>query len=154
MTRLWDSFSEQPVWRTAALTSSDVPNSPGVYAWYRKGELFYVGETHRGLRSRLWSNHLRGNARGSTLRNKVAKTFGFEPVGFRRYGIDAEAAISAKLLECEIRFLALSHDTVSSAQADLIARLDPPMNDHPGQRPRWRIDEVRTILGGVVAGDE
>jgi hypothetical protein len=141
------TFLEQPLHRTTDLTSSDIPLAPGVYAWYRRGALFYVGETRRGLRSRLWSNHLRGNARGSTLRNKVAKAFAFEPVGFRKYGPEAETAVAKKLLECEIRFLVLPSELIGVAQSDLIRELDPPMNDHPGQVPRWRSDEVRAILG-------
>jgi hypothetical protein len=90
---------------------------------------------------------LRGNARGSTLRNKTAKAFGFEPIAFRKYGHAAEREITAKLAECHVRVLALPDELVSPAQAELISSLDPPMNDHPGHSPRWRIDEVREILG-------
>lgn len=134
------------------MSAADIPRQPGVYALYRKGTVFYIGETHRDLQSRLWGNHLRGNARGSTLRNKVAKACSFEPVGFRKYGRDAEAMITAKLLECDVRFLAVERERVSSVQADLIHRLDPPMNDHPGEQPRWRIDEVRRILDVAKTG--
>jgi hypothetical protein len=137
----------QPLHVVAKLTAAEIPIEPGLYAWYREGRLFYVGESRRGVRSRLWGNHLRGNARGSTLRDKVAKAFGFEPVGFRKYGAVAEAAISRKLLECELRFITAAHDVTPRAQADLIDVLDPPLNDHPGESPRWRIDEVREILG-------
>lgn len=136
----------QPLHSVAELSAADIPVEPGVYAWYRRGRLFYVGESHRGLRSRLWGNHLRGNARGSTLRNKVAKTFDFTHTGFRAYGKDAEETISRKLLECEVRFLPVSLELIDQVQADLIRELDPPMNDHPGQVPRWRVDEVREIL--------
>lgn len=137
---------QQPLHSVAELSAADIPVEPGVYAWYRRGRLFYVGESHRGLRPRLWGNHLRGNARGSTLRNKVAKTFDFPPTGFRAYGKDAEETISGKLLECEVRFLLVPLELIDQVQADLIHELDPPMNDHPGQVPRWRVDEVREIL--------
>lgn len=137
---------QQPLHSVAELSAADIPVEPGVYAWYRRGRLFYVGESHRGLRSRLWGNHLRGNARGSTLRNKVAKTFDFPPTGFRAYGRDAEGTISGKLLECEVRFHPVPLALIDQVQADLIHELDPPMNDHPGQVPRWRVDEVREIL--------
>jgi hypothetical protein len=146
MSRLIDTFLSQPMRPAAALVASDFPSEAGVYAWYRNQRLFYVGETHRGLRSRLWGNHLRGNARGSTLRNKVAKAFAFEPIGVRSYGPAAEAAISGKLRECELRFLALELSEVTLAQSELIRHFDPPMNDHPGEQPRWRVDEVRRIL--------
>jgi hypothetical protein len=138
---------QQPLHSVAELSAADIPVEPGVYAWYRRGGLFYVGESRRGLRSRLWGNHLRGNARSSTLRNKVAKTFEFPPTGFRAYGRDAEETISGKLLECDLRFLPVPLALIDQAQANLIGELDPPMNDHPGQVPRWRIDEVREILG-------
>lgn len=136
----------QPLHRVAELSAADVPTEPGVYAWYRCGRLFYVGESRRGLRSRLWGNHLRGNARGSTLRNKVAKCFDFAPIGHRKYEPSAEQSISRKLRECDVRFLVLRPRLIAQAQADLIRALDPPMNDHPGHVPRWRIAEVREIL--------
>jgi len=142
-----DPFESQPLRRVFELTRGDLPEEPGVYAWYRAGRLFYVGETHRGLRSRLWGNHIRGNARGSTLRNKVAEALGLEPLDFRRYGREAERRITEKLRECDVRFCVLPREEVSPTQTQLIVALDAPMNDHAGQVPRWRIDEVRRILG-------
>jgi GIY-YIG catalytic domain len=139
----------QPLVRVSELSASDIPREAGVYTWYRRGQLFYVGESHRGLRSRLWGNHIRGNARGSTPRNKVAKTFDFPPTGSRAYENEAEKKISAKLLECELRFLPLPHELIDKVQDDLIRELDPPMNDHPGQIPRWRVDDVREILAST-----
>jgi GIY-YIG catalytic domain len=132
--------------RVADLTAADFPDEPGIYAWSRSGKLFYVGESRRGLRSRLWGNHIRGNARGSTLRNKVAKCFGFPPIGVRAYGSQAEQEISSKLRECDLSFLVVPIEVLAEAQGDLISTLDPPMNDHPGHVPRWRIDDVRDIL--------
>jgi GIY-YIG catalytic domain len=76
-----EAFVRQPLRGVAELIAADIPSEPGIYAWYRDGTLFYVGESRRGLRSRLWGNHLRGNARSSTLRNKVAKSFGFPAIG-------------------------------------------------------------------------
>ena len=75
-----------------------------------------------------------------------AKAFEFLPTGFRAYGKEAEETISQKLLECEVRFLPVLPELIDQVQADLIRELDPPMNDHPGQVPRWRADEVREIL--------
>lgn len=137
---------QQPLRSVGELSAGDIPLEPGVYAWYRRGKLFYIGESHRGLRSRLWGNHLRGNARGSTLRNKVAKTFEFPPTGFRAYGKDAEETISRTLLGCEVKFLPVPLELIDQVQAELIHELDPPMNDHPGQVPRWRVEDVREIL--------
>jgi hypothetical protein len=141
-----EALLQQPLRRVAELTATDVPIEPGIYAWYRNEQLLYIGESHRGLRSRMRGNHLRGNARSSTLRNKVAKSFGFPPTGPRAYGREAEQSISTKLLECDVRFLAVDPALIDAAQAELIRELDPPMNDHPGQVPRWRINEVREFL--------
>jgi hypothetical protein len=136
----------QPPKGVSSVSAADIPSAPGVYLWSRRNRVFYVGESHRGLRSRLWGNHLRGNARASILRNKIAQAFGFTPTGFHAYGKDAEALTRAKLLECELRFLALDESLINQVQAHLITTLNPPMNDHPGQVPRWRLDEVREIL--------
>lgn len=76
----------------------------------------------------------------------MAKAYGFPAVGTRKYGREAEARISAKLRECEVRFLVVAPIHMAATQAALIRELDPAMNDHPGQVPRWRIDEVREIL--------
>jgi hypothetical protein len=141
-----EALLRQPLRGVVNLRAADIPSEPGIYAWYCARRLFYVGESRRGLRSRLWGNHLRGNARGSTLRNKVAKSFGFPAIGPRAYGPEAEQAINSKLRECELRFLAVPVEAIAEAQSGLISKLDPPMNDHPGQVPRWRIDEVRQIL--------
>lgn len=88
---------------------------------------------------------------GGTLADRLSATrwrssFGFPPVGERAYGRDAEAAITEKLRQCDVRFLPMPPAEIAETQADLIRALDPPMNDHPGQVPRWRIAEVREIL--------
>jgi hypothetical protein len=141
-----EALLRQPSLRVADLSGTDIPLEPGIYAWYRHGRLLYVGESRRGLRSRLWGNHIRGNARGSTLRNKLAKSFSFPAIRARTYGPHAEQAISSKLRECQVRFLAVPPEAIADAQSHLIAELDPPLNDHPGHVPRWRIEEVREIL--------
>ena len=33
----------QPLHSVADLSAADIPAEPGVYAWYRRGQLFYVG---------------------------------------------------------------------------------------------------------------
>ncbi|MDQ2983477.1 MAG: hypothetical protein M3R70_06075 [Actinomycetota bacterium] len=141
-----EQLLSQPLRSVAELSAADIPVEPGVYAWYQSGRLFYVGESHRGLRSRVWGNHLRGNSRSSTLRNKLAKALDFRATAFRAYGRDAEKVISAKLLDCEIRFLPLPAALIDQVQAELIREHDPPMNDHPGRVPRWKMDETREIL--------
>lgn len=44
-----------------SLTGRDVPNRPGVYAWYRDGKPIYSGRAlgAEGLHGRVWKNHLK-----------------------------------------------------------------------------------------------
>ena len=139
---------EQPLNPVQALSSKDLPDEHGIYAWFLRDELLYVGEAPtRTLRERIWKNHLRGNAYGSTLRNKVAQALDCVPVTMRRFKPGCEKDISDTLARCQLRVLATRQDETAEAQAAVIRDLDPPMNDHPGERPRWRVIRVRSILG-------
>lgn len=65
------------------ITAHTVPISPGVYAWYRDGRAVYVGRAtgSRGLRGRVWSNHLQTGtdlSRSSHRRN-VCEYLGIAP---------------------------------------------------------------------------
>jgi excinuclease UvrABC nuclease subunit len=53
---LWQRMDAR--WRRsmAALRSSDIPESPGVYALYRDGSRMYVGKADC-LRDRVWKRH-------------------------------------------------------------------------------------------------
>ena len=98
------------------------------------------------LRGRIWKNHIRGNAYGSTVRNKVAQAIGCQPIRMRRYSYSDEERISEMLGKCHLRVLPVLGGNTTEVQDALIAALDPPMNDHRGQRPCWRNAEVTDIL--------
>lgn len=139
-------FVEQPILAVSDLTPDDLPTEHGVYGWYCGGELFYVGEApKRTLRQRILQ-HLRKTARQSTLRNKVAKTIGCEPAGDRRYSEACERRIREILEKCDLRVLQTLQGDTAQAQLALIEQLDPPMNDHAGQNPRWDIVVVQRVL--------
>lgn len=75
---LWDRMDAQPRLRASVLRAIDVPTSPGVYAWYRRGRAVYVGKAN-GLRDRAWTSHL-GQSRTlgrSAFRRNVAEHLGF-----------------------------------------------------------------------------
>ena len=140
-------LKRQPLLSVRRLQKSDLPDAHGVYAWYRAGRLFYVGEAPtQTLRGRIWKNHIRGNAYGSTVRNKVAQAIGCQPVGKRKYSHSDEERISETLYRCHLRVLPVLRGKTKEVQDALIEALDPPMNDHRGHRPRWRNAEVTDIL--------
>lgn len=139
---------QQPLIPVSGLTARDLPAAHGIYAWYRGGSVFYIGEAPiRTLRDRIWKDHLRGNAYGSIIRNKVAQALRYSPIDKRRFEPGCEDEVSRVLDLCELRTLETAQGQTAEAEVQVVRDLDPPMNDHPGQRPRWRIDEVRRILG-------
>lgn len=68
----WDVVLTQPRRPASEARRIDIPNSPGVYAWFRDGECVYLGKA-ANLRSRL-STHLGESLdlSRSTLRSWVA----------------------------------------------------------------------------------
>ena len=130
------------------LIDDDLPDVHGIYAWFKGGIVLYVGKASRWtLQDRICKNHLQGITYFSVIRNKIAQALCCSPIGKRRYEPPCEEEISRVLQLCELRTLETSQGQTAEAEVQVIRELDPPMNDHPGQRPRWRIDEVRHILG-------
>jgi excinuclease UvrABC nuclease subunit len=70
----WQRLLTQPRRANSAMSATDVPARPGVYAWFQGEECVYVGKATR-LRSRL-NSHRRTSAdlSRSTLRASVAVT--------------------------------------------------------------------------------
>ena len=68
----WDAVLLQPRRPASELRRTDIPDRPGVYAWFRDGECAYLGKAS-DLRSRL-STHLGQSLdlSRSTLRSWVA----------------------------------------------------------------------------------
>jgi hypothetical protein len=71
------------------LRAADIPETPGVYALYRRGGRMYVGKADR-LRDRVWKSHC-GHGRvmtGSAMRRNVAEHLGIasaDDIYNRRY---------------------------------------------------------------------
>ena len=60
-------FLSTDIFKVANLRRRDIPEEQGIYAIYSpEDKLVYVGSTNN-LRSRIYTNHLKGNARSSTL---------------------------------------------------------------------------------------
>lgn len=72
----------RPRLRARDLRAVDVPLSPGVYAWYRRGRAVYVGKADE-LRGRAWSNHMgQSSSMGSSaFRRNVAEHLDFGTPG-------------------------------------------------------------------------
>lgn len=88
MTPCWERMNAEPRHAVAEVDEADIPTEPGVYAFYRDGQPVYVGRaiSRRGLRTRLWRNHL---ALGldlshSSFRRNVCEELGIAPTSVTR----------------------------------------------------------------------
>ncbi len=112
-------FLSTDIFKVANLRRRDIPEEQGIYAIYSpENKLVYVGSTSN-LRSRIYTNHLKGNARSSTLRRKLVKR------------LKSEEEVSRFLESCSIRFLAveMSERELKSIEHFFIAILNPLLND-------------------------
>lgn len=96
----------------------DIPDAPGVYAWYRHSAAIYVGKA-TSLRDRVGKRHL-GNGRrmtGSAFRRNVAEHLGISTpneIYTRAYQPTAEelARVRSFIDGCEVTWI-----TCASAKA-------------------------------------
>ena len=109
--RLWDAMDARPRLRAGHLRAIDVPRTPGVYAWYRRGRAVYVGKADE-LRGRAWSNHMgQSSTMGSSaFRRNVAEYLGFgTPADIKakvvRLSPDQLAAVRAWILGCSVAWI-------------------------------------------------
>lgn len=104
----------------ADIRRKEIPEKPGIYAIYspKSQKLIYV-ESTRNLRNRIYTNHLKGNARTSTLRRKLIMR------------LKSEENVSRFLESCSLRFLPLeiNEKELKSIEHFLIAILKPMLND-------------------------
>ena len=72
---LWEEMDRQARCSASSLKKSQIPQQPGVYAWYRNHRRVYVGKA-ANLRSRVGGNHLGKGVclTGSAFRRNVAET--------------------------------------------------------------------------------
>lgn len=128
-------MNRRPRKAATALTKCDIPDDPGVYAWYRDERPVYVGETG-SLQTRIWKRHLgRGRVMsGSALRRDVAARLGIStPALIKRGGYqpapDELRAIRAFIEECDVAWLV---KTSKEEAVDLEKRMRrewlPPLN--------------------------
>jgi hypothetical protein len=73
---LWTSMNAQPRRHAAELRKHELPDEPGVYAWYRDGDAIYVGKAD-SLKDRLARHLGRGRVMtSSAFRRNVAEHLG------------------------------------------------------------------------------
>ncbi|MHA1506237.1 MAG: GIY-YIG nuclease family protein [Candidatus Asgardarchaeia archaeon] len=107
--------------RISKLRRKEIPENPGIYAIYAPNgqELIYIGSTNN-LKRRIYTNHMKGNKKASTLRRKLFKKFG------------SEDKVTEFLEQCFVRFLPLdgmSEKMIKIIEHFFIAILEPDMND-------------------------
>jgi len=107
--------------KMAELSRREIPDSPGIYAIHapKSQKPLYIGSTNN-LKRRIYTNHLKGNKKASTLRNKLFKKF------------KDEKKVTEFLETCSIRFISLegtSEKEIKAIEHFFIAVLEPEMND-------------------------
>jgi hypothetical protein len=111
VSKLWGAMNARPRVRAATLARSSVPESPGVYAWYRDDLAIYVGKADNLLK-RLWGNHMgRGKVMtGSAFRRNVAAHLGIATaadIKARRYmpTFEETALVNEWIRQCELAWI-------------------------------------------------
>ena len=103
------------------LQRGQLPNSPGIYAVYRRDLLdpLYVGRSEN-LARRILDNHIRGNVESSVLRKKIG----------RQLGTQDEDRITEWITgQCLIRFMPMEEPALSVLEHFAISLLKPALND-------------------------
>ena len=119
----------------SGLVKDDVPTSPGLYAWWpRDGpdRPVYVGRAlgAKGLRGRIWSQHLRPAAKESAFRKGVTRAHVLAPGAPTVAWITERYVVSWVTLEQ----LGIDADRAKRLEATLITVWRPRYNQHVGRR--------------------
>ncbi|MGW5689374.1 GIY-YIG nuclease family protein [Nonomuraea sp. NPDC003754] len=146
-----DLLEPDRLWRAAEVLTrpSPIPAAPGVYGWHFEqspdprlpaGQLLYVGIAPRRMATRVSRQnlrtrvryHFRGNAEGSTLRLTLGCLLGLElrrVVSGKRltFGQACEKELTAWMAD-NARVCWLTHPEPWTAESELIAQLDLPLN--------------------------
>jgi len=131
---LWDRMDAQPRFRAADLTRAEVPEDPGVYAWYRLGRAVYVGKAD-SLVDRAWANHM-GQSRTmgtSAFRRNVAEFLGYgssADIKVKRLRLtpDELAAVRAWILSCSVTWILCPSTAAALAlESQMKAEWMPPL---------------------------
>lgn len=131
----WDEIAHLPRRPVADLTARDIPDSPGVYTWWRNDTCVYVGEAKTSLRSRLRAHLATGpDLSRSTLRRTVAlEQLGIarEIAGRRPTQITQAQAdvVNTWLRGCDLTWIECESATAAhDLETALRAHRRPPLN--------------------------
>lgn len=130
----WSNLLAKPRRLATEVRRSDVPERPGVYAWFRDGECVYIGKAS-DLRSRL-GTHLGTSLdlSRSTLRSWVAvRELGLAREYTRRRPTvmtnEQVAVVNAWIRGCELAWMnSDTREDAAALEARLLAAHRPPIN--------------------------
>jgi hypothetical protein len=126
---------QQPRLSASSITRSEIPTSPGVYAWFRGGEPVYVGRAKAkgGLRRRLAGNHLKvgPDLSKSAFRRNVCESLGVADTSITRVQPltpDQTEIVNAWIADCEIAWIECpTPDEAADLETDLKNEWKPPL---------------------------
>lgn len=114
--RHWATLNAAVRHPAGTLGRIDIPPSPGVYAWYRRGRAIYVGKAD-SLQLRLWRQHLGQSAslRNSAFRRNVAEFLGLgaaADIYSRRVRLDLDQlrAVRQWIMACSVAWVECSSE--------------------------------------------
>jgi hypothetical protein len=118
MGRHWDEMDARPRIPVTQLKRSDLPEQPGVYAFYRDGKAIYVGKAG-DLRKRVWAKHCGQGAvmTGSAFRRNVAQDL----------GISTANEIKERLYQPTTKELALIRAWIEGCEVAWVTRSTEPL---------------------------
>ena len=127
MTSCWERMNAEPRRAVPKVDETDVPTEPGVYAFYHQGTPVYVGRamTGRGLRDRVWKNHLAldTDLSRSSFRRNVCEELGIAPTAITRQRppqlrVEQVEVVNEWVRDCEVAWVTLG----SADEADKFER--------------------------------
>lgn len=131
-------MNERPRHAASALSKGDIPQAPGVYAWYRDGAAVYAGRAvgADGLQGRIWSNHLgtRPDLSRSSFRRNVCEHLGIASTERTRIRPTVMAPADVQpvnewIRACEVAWVACeSDDEAKRLEKALLAEWLPPLS--------------------------
>lgn len=135
---LWTQMLALPRHDPAALTSSDVPDQPGIYVWLRDGEPVYSGVAAGtgGLRGRVWRYHLKTglDLSRSSFRRNVCEHLGIARTSRTRIRptvmtVDEVEPVNAWVQACQVTWLVCeSSEKAKQFERDLHAEWLAPLS--------------------------
>lgn len=130
----WAQMDARPRTAVAELKRDDLPEEPGVYAFYRNGQAVYIGKAG-DLRSRVWKKHSGKGAvmTGSAFRRNVAQHLGISTaneIKKRLYQPTPEevTAVRAWIESCQVAWMIRPTEALAVALEKVLKReYKPPL---------------------------